>query len=348
MKRILIIKPSSMGDVLHAFPAVHALMAADSGLAIDWVINPAFIELLDYLPGIRRKILFRRRELGRFSTFFSAAWELLRELRREKYDAVIDLQGLFRSALVGLFARGGLLYGPAAAREKAAQWCYQRKLHYPDNIRHAIEKNCAMIREFSGLEQISGSYPLPEVGKYTDAARQLLSENGLQDKKLIAIAPGARWKTKQWPPEFFAAAAVKIADRLPEYSFVLLGSPAEQELCTRVMEAGKTIRITDLSGKTTPGVLVEIIRHSKLLICNDSGPMHIAAAAGTPVIALFGPTDPALTGPYGPQCGVIQPDLDCLGCLSKSCDTEQCHSSVKPERLAEQAFQFLERGDKSK
>lgn len=348
MKRILIIKPSSMGDVLHAFPAVHALMRADTGLTVDWVINPAFAELLDYLPGIRRKILFRRRELGRFSTFFSAARELLGELRREKYDAVIDLQGLFRSALVGIFARTGLLCGPAEAREKAARLCYRRKLRYPDNLRHAIEKNCAMIRDFSGLEQISCNYPLPEVEKYSDAAQHLLSENGLQGKKLIAIAPGARWKTKQWPPEFFAAAAAEIAVRLPEYEFVLLGSPAEKELCVRVMDAAKTIRVSDLSGQTTPGGLVEIIRHSEMLICNDSGPMHIAAAAGTPVVALFGPTDPSLTGPYGPQCRVIQPDLDCLGCLSKSCDTEHCHTAVEPRRLAENVFQLLGRGEGSK
>ena len=114
------------------------------------------------------------------------------------------------------------------------------------------------------------------------------------------------------------------------------------------MDSARTVRFTNLSGQTTPGGLVEIIRHSELLICNDSGPMHIAAAAGTPVAALFGPTDPALTGPYGPQCRVIQPDLDCLGCLSKSCDTEQCHTAVEPGRLAEIAFQLLERGEGSK
>ena len=180
--------------------------------------------------------------------------------------------------------------------------------------------------------------------KYSEAAQRLLAEKGLQGKKRIAIAPGARWETKQWPPEFFAAAAVRIAARLPEYEFVLLGSPAEKELCARVMEAAKTVRITDLSGETTPGGLVEVIRHSELLICNDSGPMHIAAAAGTPVLALFGPTDPALTGPYGPHCRVIQPELDCLGCLSKSCSTERCHSAVGPERLAENAFQLLKQG----
>ena len=348
MKRILIIKPSSMGDVLHAFPAVHGLLAADSGLQVDWVINPAFAELLDYLPGIRRKILFRRRELGRLSTFFSAARDLLADLRKEQYDAVIDLQGLFRSALVGFFARGELLCGPAQAREKAAGLCYRRKLHYPENIRHAVEKNCAMIRDFSGLEQISGNYTLPEVKKYAEAARQLLSEKGLTGKKFIAIAPGARWETKQWPPEFFAAAAVKIAEKFPDHEFVLLGSSAENVLCSKVKEAAKTVRFSDLSGLTTPGELVEIIRHSELLICNDSGPMHIAASVETPVLALFGPTDPALTGPYGRQCRVIQPELNCIGCLSKSCSNEKCHTAVDPQQLAENAIQLLQQGDGSK
>ena len=344
MKRILIIKPSSMGDVLHAFPAVHALLAADSGLAVDWVINPAFAELLDYLPGIRRKIFFRRRELGCFSTFFSAARELLRELRKEKYDAVIDLQGLFRSALVGLCARAGLRCGPAEAREKAARLCYRRKLRYPEKLRHAVEKNCAMIRDFSGLERISCNYSLPEVEKYSAAAMQLLSENGLSGKKYIAVAPGARWETKQWPPAFFASAAAGIAEQLPDHEFVLLGSPAEKELCSQVREAAKNIRITDLAGKTSPGELVEIIRHAELLICNDSGPMHIAAAAGTRVLAMFGPTDPTLTGPYGPQCRVIQPELDCICCLSKSCSTKQCHTATDPRYLAENALQLLQQG----
>ena len=348
MKRILIIKPSSMGDVLHAFPAVHALLAANPGLAVDWVINPAFSELLDYLPGIQRKIFFRRRELGRFSTFFPAVRELLRELRREKYDAVIDLQGLFRSALVGLCARTGLRCGPAEAREKVARLCYWKKLRYPETLRHAVEKNCAMIRDFSGSEQSSCYYSLPEVDKYASAAMQLLSKTGLSGKKYIAIAPGARWETKQWPPEFFASAAGYIAEQLPDHKLVLLGSPAEKELCAQVREAVKNICISDLSGQTTPGELVEIIRHAELLICNDSGPMHIAAAAGTKVLAMFGPTDPSLTGPYGPQCKVIQPELYCICCLSNSCSTKRCHKATDPRDLAKTAIQLLQQGTESK
>ena len=201
-----------------------------------------------------------------------------------------------------------------------------------------------MIRDFSGLAQISCYYKLPPVEKYASAAEKLLADKKILGKKYIALAPGARWKTKQWPPEFFAAAAVGIAKRLPDHEFVLLGSPAEGPLCRRLQEAAGTVPVTDLSGLTTTGSLVEIIRKAKLLICNDSGPMHIAAAAGTPVLALFGPTVPALTGPYGSLCRVVQPELNCIGCLSKSCSTELCHSSVDPLVTADHAIQLLEQG----
>ncbi|MBO4630998.1 MAG: lipopolysaccharide heptosyltransferase II [Lentisphaeria bacterium] len=350
MKHILIIKPSSMGDVVHAFPAVHALLTADSEYSVDWVIHPAFAELLDYLPGIRRKILFRRGELGKLNTCIPALRELLRELRRERYDAVIDLQGLFRSALTGLMARGGCLYGPADAREFPARMCYRRKLRFPEKHAHAVEKNCAMIREFAGLAEISPEYHLPEVSVYSAAAEKLLNQAGLQGKKWIALAPGARWKTKQWPPEFFADCAGKIAERLPDLRFALLGSPAEQSLCSRVRDAASSagMQLVDLCGKTSSGELVEVIRRASLLLCNDSGPMHLAAAVETPVAALFGPTDPILTGPHGRNCRVIQPELDCIKCLRKRCETEKCHNVVSPFRAAEQVCELLESGEERK
>ena len=350
MKRILIIKPSSMGDVVHAFPAVHGLLTAESGYSVDWVIHPALAELLDYLPGVRRKIFFRRGELGKWNTCFPALRELLRELRQERYDAVIDLQGLFRSALIGLSARGGRLHGPAEAREFPARLCYRRKLHFPERHAHAVEKNCAMIREFAGLAEISPEYHLPEVPVYSEAAEKLLNRAGLNGKKWVALSPGARWKTKQWPPEFFAACAVKAAERLPELKFVLLGSPAEQTLCRRVQDAvpASGVRMVNLCGMTSPGQLVEVIRRASLLLCNDSGPMHLAAAVGTPVAALFGPTDPVLTGPRGRNSLVIRPELDCIGCLRKHCETEKCHNAVSPVRVAERIFELLESGEEQK
>ena len=344
MKRILIIKPSSMGDVVHAFPAVHALMQEPDQTIIDWVINPAFSELLDYLPGIGRKILFRRKELGKITSFFPAAIELLRELRRQPYDAIIDLQGLFRSALVGLSACGKLRYGPAAAREPLARLCYNRKLHYPENIRHAVEKNCAMIGEFSGRNNISPDYRLPKLEKYVSSADRLLAENALAGSRYIAVAPGARWETKQWPPEFFAVCIEKTAEVLPDMPFVLLGSPAEQPLCRSIAGMVMKAKTVDLSGKTTPGTLTEIIRRADLLLCNDSGPMHLAAAAGTPVTALFGPTDPELTGPYGKNCRVLQPELNCIKCFSKNCPMKECHKKISPEETAAVILEQIQKG----
>lgn len=343
MKRILIIKPSSMGDVVHAFPAVHALMQ-DPDQIVDWVINPAFSELLDYLPGLGRKIFFRRRELGKITSFFPTAFELLRELRQKQYDAVIDLQGLFRSALVGLSARGKRRYGPAAAREPLARLCYNRKLHYPTNIRHAVEKNCAMIGEFSGQSDISPDYRLPKLEKYASSADNLLAENGLASSRFIAAAPGARWETKQWPTEFFAACIEKTAENLPDVPFTLLGSPAEQSLCREIVSAVRNAKMVDLSGKTTPGTLTEIIRRADLLLCNDSGPMHLAAAVGTPVTALFGPTDPELTGPYGKNCRVLQPELKCIKCFHKNCPTEECHRKIFPEAVASAILEQIRKG----
>ena len=347
MKRILIIKPSSMGDVVHAFPAVHALME-DPDHTVDWVINPAFSELLDYLPGLDRKIFFRRRELGKITSFFPTAVGLLRELRRKPYDAVIDLQGLFRSALVGLSARGKRRYGPAAAREPLARLCYNRKLHYPVGIRHAVEKNCAMIGEFSGRSDISPDYRLPKLEKYSSSADHLLEENGLASSRFIAVAPGARWETKQWPAEFFAACIEKTAEKLPDVPFVLLGSPAEQPLCSKIAPMAGKAETVDLSGKTTPGTLTEIIRRADLLLCNDSGPMHLAAAVGTPVTALFGPTDPELTGPYGKNCRVLQPELDCIKCFHKNCPTEECHRKISPETVSSAIMEQLRKGAENK
>jgi len=344
MKQLLIIKPSSMGDVVHAFPAVHSLLAANDGLAVDWVIHPAFAELLDYLPGIRRKILFCRRELGQFRSFFPTLRRLCQEIRQVRYDAVIDLQGLFRSALIGKMARTGCFCGPAQTREKLARFWYDRKLSFPPELHHAIEKNCAMIRDFAQLENVSPTYHLPVVARYAEAADRLLAENGLAGRAFVAVSPGARWDTKQWPPEFFGAWAAELAAQDSSRIFVLLGGPAEKTLCEAVIKSAPTLRMVNLCGRTSPGSLVEVIRRASLLICNDSGPMHLAAAAETPVAAVFGPTDPELTGPYSEKCRVIQPDLNCIKCMEKQCGTEACHRAVSPRRAADAAMELLGKG----
>ena len=345
--RFLIVKPSSLGDILHAFPAVEALRKAYPGAVIDWVVNPAFAGLLDYMPGIDRRILFRRKELGKWNSFFPEFFSLWKEIRKNSYDAVIDLQGLMRSALVARLAKAPEYYGPGHVKENLAKLCYSKKLSYPPDVFHAVERNCEMIRQIPGVAEADPYFGLPVLPEQKEKAEKLLAAEGFtrkSDASWIAVAPGARWVTKQWPPEFFAEVMRGIAEKRSRVSFLLLGSPAEKELAEKVKESlGNGIEVLDLCGKTDLGELVELIRMTDLLICNDSGPMHIAAAAGTRVLAFFGPTYPELTGPYCKIKRVFQPKLDCIKCFRKYCQNTLCHRSISTGEVVDSALELTGR-----
>ena len=238
--RFLIVKPSSLGDILHAFPAVEALRKAYPGAVIDWVVNPAFAGLLDYMPGIDRRILFRRKELGKWNTFFSEFFSLWKEIRKNSYDAVIDLQGLMRSALVARLAKAPEYYGPGHVKENLAKLCYSKKLSYPPDVFHAVERNCEMIRQIPGVAEADPYFGLPVLPEQKEKAEKLLAAEGFtrkSDASWIAVAPGARWVTKQWPPEFFAEVMRGIAEKRSRVSFLLLGSPAEKGLAETIRQA---------------------------------------------------------------------------------------------------------------
>ena len=350
-KRFLIVKPSSLGDILHAFPAVMALRKAYPDAVFDWVINPAFEGLLDYIPGIDRRIPFRRKELGKLKTFFPEFFKLRREMRKNHYDAVIDLQGLLRSAWISRLASAEKYYGPASAKEFPANFFYDAKLSYSQDVFHAVERNCAMICNFPDVESADPFFELPILPEKQGKTEKLLADAGFVREKgtlLIAVAPGARWETKQWPPEFFAEIINGIDAEIADAVFLLLGSPAEKQLAEKLRKSlGKDIRLLDLCGKTDLGELVELIRSSDLLICNDSGPMHIAAAVDTAVLAFFGPTDPELTGPYCKRKKVFQPSLDCVKCFRKYCQNPLCHCSISAGEVVNSALDLTGRSKKS-
>ncbi len=344
--RFLIVKPSSLGDILHAFPAVEALRETYPGAVIDWVVHPAFHGLLDYMPGVENRILFKRKELGRLRTFFPAFFRLWKDLRKNRYDAVIDLQGLMRSAIVARLARAPFYYGPEIPKEKIAGFFYSRTLSFPEKVLHAVERNCRMIRNVDGVETADPDFQIPESPEQKEKAERLLREKGFlrKDRLLIAVAPGARWVTKQWPPEFFADVMKKIAEKRSDVLFLILGSPSEKELSEKVVrQLGAEAEALNLCGQTDLGELVELIRMADLLICNDSGPMHIAASAGTRVLAFFGPTDPDLTGPYCREKRVFQPAMECMKCFRKSCPEPLCHHGISAQEAAEAALELTGR-----
>lgn len=345
-RRFLIVKPSSLGDVLHAFPAVAAL-CRESGAKADWLIHPAFSPLLKYMPCVENAILFQRKKLGKISSFFPAYRELKKDLRKNQYDAVIDLQGLFRSALIAKQAKAPYHAGPEKPREGIAKLFYNKHFSQDPGI-HALLKNNQAVAHFLGkkTDEIDFSFTLPVVEENLQSANALLENAGISpDQKncLIGLAPGARWITKQWKAEFFAELVSELKKRIPAAHFILLGTSDDIPAAETIISlCGNAPHVTSLCGKTTLGDLLELTRMCTLFVSNDSGPMHIAAALDVPVLALFGPTDPVLTGPFTERKTILQPEnVSCIRCMKRQCADMRCQDAVSPVNAADRAVAMI-------
>lgn len=315
VKRILIIKPSSFGDIIHLFPTLQLLKERLPGVTADFLVHPAFAPLLDFSPlPIRRKILFDRSALGKVTTFGKAAIALLRELRQEKYDLVIDYQGLFRSGLCAGLSKAKIKAGAAAPREKGAKWFYNRRT--ASTAAHAVERYVRMTEAL--FHWPKGEVPTPELPRSAAGAANLPE----LPERYIVLLPGTRWESKRFPPSLFRAIADELRRRDPGISFVAAGSSSEAAIAGEI--GGDII---NLAGKTTLPGLLELLRASCGVIGNDSGPLHAAAALQKPVIGFYGPTDPALTGPWGDTAAAIYADARCRGCLKRVCPLPEtlCH-----------------------
>lgn len=349
--KVLVIKPSSLGDILHALPAVEIIKEKHPDAVIDWMVAPQFATLLDLHPSIRRKILFQRKKLGKAASFLPAFLKLVRELRAERYDLVIDMQGLMRSAFFARIAKSKQYWGFAGTREKSAALSYSRKVKVPEDKMHAAEKNI-----FLACEAMDTAFRIPDWipplnEKAAGSLKALFQKEGIEEgKTFVGIVPGARWKSKQWPPEFFASVISRISAEMPSVEFILIGAPDESEAAAAIMKlADRNAVLHDLTGKTSMTELVELIRKCSAVLSNDSGPMHIAAILNVFVFALFGPTDPDKTGPFSKRSEVFLADKSCIKCMKRYCldGTYGCHSSIDPAMAAEHIIKRLkENGEK--
>ena len=343
MKRYLIIKPSSLGDILHAMPAVSALSKACPDVSVDWVVKPAFADLPPYLPCVRRVIPFRDGRLRMPLQFLPEFSRLCSDLRREPYDAVIDLQGLVRSAVIGRLTGCELRCGPATPRERPASKFYTCHLKGREQPGHAVEINNALMKDFLGREDLDFSLNLPMNEPSAARAREVVSAafGGILPERFAVVAPGARWATKKWPADFFFSVISSLARRDTKLKFLLAGTRDEAEDANEILAKSEGMAVASICGETSVGELLEAVRLSSLMICNDSGPMHIAAALGVPVVAMFGPTDPALTGPYCEKKSVFIPEIACNRCFLRYCKDSRCHDSIDPEAVAGASFNLL-------
>ncbi|MFA7230394.1 MAG: lipopolysaccharide heptosyltransferase II [Victivallaceae bacterium] len=328
-KKILIVKPSSLGDIFHVFPAVSLLMEHFPNAEFDWLVHPAFADILQYSPAkIRKTIVFPRRQLAAVHTFIPSFLKLTKELRQENYDLIIDFQGLFRSAFFAFIAKGSQVSGFSEPKESIAKYFYGQRITIPENCVHAVERNLALVRALTGTDQPPATAPLTIVEGFAKSAAKRLKDCGItSENKIIGVIPGARWKSKCWQPDFFTGIINGFRLLNPQYKFIILGSPEDTAAAKNIVDNTNTDNVISLAGKTSIGELVEAIRRCDFVISNDSGPIHIASALNKTVFGLFGPTDPEKTGPYGDRHIIFQKDLPCIKCLKRICPRgdSECH-----------------------
>ena len=334
-RKILLIKLSAVGDVIHTIPVLNKLRRRYPSAQLDWLVTPAIAELLRHNPAITNVIEFAREDWSRPWTpapFVSYA-RLAAKLRANGYDLVVDMHGQFRTAVFALATGAPVRIGfdrprarvwdasprtfSAEARKHAWQGAREGSwLAYTDHIPvptldlHAVDRYLS-VGPILGLEEgpPDFSFPIPQAASAN--IESLLRRHDIAGAPLVAMAPGTIWETKHWGTDKFAEVARHFLQK--GFAVALMGSRRERTVCEEVARLAPGS--VDVAGETTLTELAALVRRSAISVTNDSGPMHLAVALGRPVVSVFGPTDPIWIGPYGRADAVLRAGVPCSPCL---------------------------------
>jgi lipopolysaccharide heptosyltransferase I len=310
--KILILKPSSLGDVVQALPVLRLIKRHLPASQIYWWIDSSLAPLLEGDPDLAGVVRFERR---RWATprHWGKMWHSMRWLREQGFDWVIDLQCLLRTGIFAWLANGRLSVGLDEPRE-GARGFYDHIVQRPSALTHAVDWYLRVLPVLG--VPVHGDFQwLPPRPAVAEAMRRKWEAD---HRRWIVIQPGARWPTKRWPAEFFAELVRLLAPANSGFHFAILGGEDERPLGAAIAGAAPA-RCLDLTGRLSLPEMVEWIRLSELMVSNDTGPMHVAAALGKPVVALLGPTEPRRTGPWGQLDHVLQLELPCVPCFKSRC-----------------------------
>jgi lipopolysaccharide heptosyltransferase I len=342
---ILIVKLSSLGDVTHTLPALTTLRRHWPAAQLTWLVEPPALEILRGHPALDRIIVWRRSDWVkqlrglRLSAAYRLLRALLRELRDTHYDLVVDFQGLAKSALWVAAARAARKagYGPGTRRNELAWLAYNQRVPVRVPDAHAVERNLRLL-EGLGLPRLPLRYDFPILPENEREAASLLARVGIENGAAFVTANAlTRWPTKNWTAEGFAQTADALALRgLP----VVFTGAAEDRAALDEIAAAMRTPMRRLDGRTSLKTLAAVFRRARAALSTDTGPMHIAVAVGTPVVALFGPTDPGYTGPHGGGHVVLRSGVPCSPCFKKTCRTKlvephACMRRLQPDAVAD-------------
>jgi lipopolysaccharide heptosyltransferase I len=355
-KKILIIKPSSLGDVIHALPFLNAVKKTFPDSQVDWVISNNLKAILEDNPFINELISLDKdswKSVKKLPKTLNELSALRKTLKSKHYDMVVDLQGLLRSGLIAFSTPTTLKIGFDDARE-GSRFFYDRKVPVIESA-HAVDK-CLEVARAIKADTKRVKFPLYADDASKNKIRKLIGNI----KEYAVIVPSARWASKRWPAENFAAlikklsipciitgskgdkkAVQNIMNLLTENTAAISGTSREK----RPARKGASSKTINLCGKTGLKELTALLAGAKAVVTNDTGPMHIAAALNVPVIAIFGPTDPAKTGPYGWQTSrklkVVKTRVPCSPCRKKRCRELICMTNVSVNAVFKELKEYL-------
>ena len=329
--KILILKPSSLGDVVQALPVLRLIKRHLPASDIYWWIDSNLAPLLEGDPDLAGVVLFERRRWAA-PWHWDEVWHSVRWLRQQAFDWVIDLQCLMRSGIFAWLANGKLSIGLDEPRE-GARGFYDHIVQRPSALTHAVDWYLRVLPVLG--VPVDGDFqwlpPRPAL------AKSLRRKWPVDGARWIVLQPGARWQNKRWPVESYAELVRLLAPANPGFRFAILGSQEDQPL-GEVIARVDPARCLDLTGRLSLPEMVEWIRLGELMVSNDTGPMHVAAALGTPVVTVFGPTEPHRTGPYRQLDHVLQLNLPCVPCLKSRCahvKPFECLRAIPPAAVFE-------------
>ncbi len=324
-QRILIIKPSSIGDIIHSLPFLKAMKGLYPEAELYWLVNRGFEKILEGNPYLKGIIPFDRsiwREDPKKG--IQGFIEMVKEIRSMEFDMVFDLQGLFRSAMISFLTGSKERIGLKYSRELSSIF-YTKRLGHSKNDNHAVARNLSMLKDLgASIEEVE--FPIIITEREKERMKELLSFR--EEDIYIAFNPFGGWSSKRWGFDKY----IRLGNLLCKegYKIVLLGGPKDIKEAKTIASSMEREPIL-AAGKTDLKELSVLLTYVDLLVTNDTGPMHIAAAVGTPTVSIFGPTDPNRTGPYGNGHIVITADVECRPCFRKKCREMICMDHISIE-----------------
>lgn len=296
---ILIIRPSALGDVCRSVPVLASLRGAYPEARIDWLVQDTFADAVAGHPALTNIVRFERGRLGKDLKGVKPASTVrfLRHLRAQRYDLVVDAQGLFRSGMLALATGARRRVGYANAQELG--WIGYTERHHVSRDLHAVDRMLALIER-------AGVPPVADMRLSTLPAWRQRAEGTLGESRVAVLAPTSRWAGKRWPAERFAMLAQRLLAMGME-RVAIVGARSERDQCGPLIElAASDDRVIDLIGRTSVGELMAVIERAAVVVANDSAAIHMAVGSDRPMVALYGPTSIARVGPYRRERDVIQ------------------------------------------